>query len=164
MPAVAAVFTLAALVAFSAAAYALGVPGQWTALPGPGGGLVTDIETSPGFVNDNLVLVAVNPGGVFRSIDGGFSYARSSSGLTDRRVNAVAISKHLPDDGLVFAATDGGLFRSSDSGVSWAQVTAGLPAAAVNGVEISLHVAESNRVYAAVEGQGVFVSFDRGVN
>ena len=164
MPAVAAVFTLAALVAFGAAAYALGVPGQWTALPGPGGGLVTDIETSPGFVNDNLVLVAVNPGGVFRSIDGGLSYARSSRGLTDRRVNAVAISKHLPDDGLVFAATDGGLFRSSDSGVSWTQVTAGLPAAAINGVEISLHVAESNRIYAAVEGHGVFVSFDRGVN
>ncbi|MBM4437534.1 MAG: hypothetical protein FJ029_09920 [Actinobacteria bacterium] len=158
------VATLAAIVATALLALpggAVGSAGVWTPLPGPAGGLVSDIVPSPGVANDKTVFVALNPGGVFRSRDNGITYERWMTGLTDRRVNALAASRHLPDDGLVLAGTQAGLFKSTNAGATWSQV-AGVPQQSVTGVEFSPTFLTSQRAYAAVSGVGVYVSNDRG--
>ena len=52
--------------------------------------------------------------GVFRSIDNGKNWLRTSSGLPNRPVTSFTVSENI-----VFAGTDKGIYYSTDEGEKW---------------------------------------------
>jgi uncharacterized protein (TIGR03437 family) len=68
--------------------------------------------------------------GVFRTIDGGISWAPANQGLLDTTVNILWIDQANPS--ILLAGTEfGGLYRSTDGAASWIQV---LPDASVSAI------------------------------
>lgn len=55
--------------------------------------------------------------GVYKTTDGGDSWAESNNGLINMEIRALAIDPLNPD--IMFAATAGGLFKSDDAGAQW---------------------------------------------
>jgi photosystem II stability/assembly factor-like uncharacterized protein len=111
-------------------------------------------NTVDGFaVSTTSLFARVSGGGVFRSTDGGDSWAPANDGLTNTHVLALAASGTT-----LFAGTDGGVFRSIDDGASWTPVSGlsytAIPALAVSGTSL----------FAAAPGDGVFRSPDDGVS
>ena len=98
-------------------------------------------------------------GGVFRSSDGGQSWAFSSTGFADsaagRSIRTLAVA---PRDGAVFAGTDAGVYKSTSGGLAW--TATGLPEIPIS--DLQIHPVASSTLYAATLGQGVFRSRDGG--
>ncbi len=145
-------------------ALSLGLSAAGTARAG------TDVWTSSGPFGGAVQVLAVDPqtpstlyagnigGGVFKSTDGGASWARASSGMTDLAVRAIAINPQ--NTSTLYAATDqgGGLFESTNGGASWTSVGA-LPGVA-NGIAID--PSTPTTLYVAEEQTGLFKSTDGG--
>lgn len=105
---------------------------QWQ--PGGGGLAVHTVITDPH--DPDAVTVAVSAAGVYRSLDGGASWAPSNSG-----VQAVFLPDHYPDFGQcvhkiaqdagdpdrLYLQNHWGVYRSDDSGATWASIGGGLP-------------------------------------
>ena len=89
---------------------------------------VWDVAINP--ITPTTVYVAQRWGpssetGVYRSMDRGANWVRSSSGITDTEVTAIAVDPSNPQ--IVYAGTArGNLFRSIDGGNSWAWSGTGL--------------------------------------
>src|SRR5262249_59065260 len=102
----------------------LSLPGESTPSwrrSGPDGGLVRAIAIDgarPG------TLYAATGGGVFKTTDGGESWADGSAGLPSADVSDVVIDPATPTT--LWAATAAGLAKSTDSAASWTTVS--LPA------------------------------------
>lgn len=94
--------------------------------------------------------------GVFRSADGGRTWAPSNSGLTTRNVLAVVIDPS--DSNVLYAGTTFGVFKSVDAGASWTSV--GSLSLDVRALAIDPVV---RTVYAGTSS-GVFKSTDAGVS
>jgi photosystem II stability/assembly factor-like uncharacterized protein len=92
--------------------------------------------------------------GVLRSLDGGRTWHRSSTGMQDCFVNALAVS----NKGTILAGTGRGVYRSTDGGSSWVIANKGLPTASVCGFAM----ASTGRIYAAADGGRMFHSEDDG--
>ncbi len=100
---------------------------RWTST-GPYGGnvpiLVADPKTS-----GTLYAAAANSGGIYKSTDGGASWAAASTGIGDRNIAALAIDPVTPTT-LYASSTDFGLsdfglsgvFKSTDGGQSWTKL------------------------------------------
>jgi photosystem II stability/assembly factor-like uncharacterized protein len=126
--------------------------------------------SSNGPLNVSILSLAVDPltprivyagsnGGVFRSRDGGTSWAPVNAGLTNPVVSALAV--HPFGTAIVYAGTNGGgVFRSLDGGESWAPANTGL----VNGVitALAINPVAPTTLYAGATGQGVFKSVNGG--
>jgi photosystem II stability/assembly factor-like uncharacterized protein len=106
---------------------------QWAA--GFGGQAIHTIVPHPS--DPDVVTVAMSTGGVYRSDDGGDSWAPHNSGITaefmpgeppefGQCVHKVAIDAGDPDR--LYAQNHGGVFRSDDAGDTWVSISAGLPA------------------------------------
>ena len=97
--------------------------GQWT--PANNGFTpvaAQDIAVDP---NDSDVVLASSGVGVFRSNDGGSSWAQVSGPLENTPARNLLFVAGTP--GLVYAGTSGvGVFKSSDSGQTWAAYDTGL--------------------------------------
>jgi photosystem II stability/assembly factor-like uncharacterized protein len=107
----------------------------------------------------SVIYAGTGGGGVFKSLDGGWSWSDRNRGLTDLRVRALAVD---PDRrGTLYAGTgdfgEGGVFRSDDGGLSWE------PTALTDRWVLSLAIApgEPQSLYAGTEN-GVLRSVDRG--
>ena len=160
------VATLAAAIGLSATlaapASAIGAAGEWVAVGGPPGGTLTSIAPSPIFKFDSTVFVSTLSAGVFRSSDGGGTFTRLNTGLTNLAVNELAVSPRIWEDGTMFAATTSGLFRTTDGGLNWSAVASGLAPGDVKGIAISAQFGVDRTVYAAVHGHGIYRSQDAG--
>jgi photosystem II stability/assembly factor-like uncharacterized protein len=101
-------------------------------------------------------VVILPPGGtVFKSSDGGTTWAASGKGLAVARFNSVAVDG--ADTRVVYAGSMGaGLFKSSDAGASWV-VTPALEGQNV----FTLATTREGEVYAGTSN-GIFKSQDRG--
>ncbi len=122
---------------------------------GPNSGEITDIAIDPSGATDDIILVATNDGGVWRSTDGGTTWFQTMDQLLSLSMGAIAIDQSNPQ--VVYAGTgnlyDGGrafkkgvgLYRSSDSGLTWSIVDGG-PFATI--------FAGSGRTVSEVPGQG----------
>lgn len=139
--------------------------GVWTGA-GPSGGTVYSIAVDP---TSQSTLYAGTDVAVYKSVDGGGSWVRSSDGLPSTRIASLAIA---PDgSGTVYAGTitglplapqnrqSEGLFKSIDGGKSW------LPSLA-RGETTAVAVDPRNprNILAYVSGLSIFRSVDGGNN
>jgi photosystem II stability/assembly factor-like uncharacterized protein len=92
--------------------------------------------------------------GVWKTTDGGATWAQAGAALKGLSIAAVAVSS-LPD--VVWAASGGSVFRSGDGGGTWVDRSAGLQAFAVN--RLLIDPADPSRVYA-LTSSGVWVLED----
>lgn len=98
--------------------------------------------------NRNVLYAAVNPfldnssfiGNVYKSTNGGSSWAPAGSGLAGQDIRALVID---PDNSLrIFAASGGsslnpgGVFVSEDGGANWNSISAGLPLSSATALAI----------------------------
>lgn len=138
------------------------------------GGRVLDIAIDP--KSDTTVFIASATGGVWKSTDGGTSFASSWPATFPRSIGALAAGP----DGVLYAGTGeagpgggsitydgGGLFRSRDGGKTWQNV--GLRKAGSFG-RIVVDPKDPKKVFAAATGdlyrpggeRGVYRSLDGG--
>ncbi|WP_347353408.1 sialidase family protein [Intrasporangium sp.] len=101
--------------------------------PGFGGGAVHTVILEPG--HPERLLVAMSAGGVYRSADGGASWAPSNPGISayfmpgneypeyGQCVHKVARGV----DGTCYAQNHRGVYRSDDGGATWVSIADGLP-------------------------------------
>jgi photosystem II stability/assembly factor-like uncharacterized protein len=135
----------------------------------PNGGRANGIAVNPS--NPNVMLVASESGGLFRSVNGGGNWLHVDS-LPEYRTNAVMFLPANPltaiatVDPAFRAANGGGIWRSTDSGISWTQVysPASPPGSSDRfaGREISI-ASDTGTVYVATSF-GVAISNDQGLS
>ncbi len=94
---------------------------------------------------------------VYRTIDGGRSWAAIVRGLSDGGpVNAVNVVREDPvRPGLLFAGTERGVFVSLDDGGHWAPLGRGLPTTSVRDIEV-----HGDDLVIATHGRGFYVLDD----
>ena len=97
------------------------------------------------------ILWAGTDQGLFRSTDGGTSWAVVTNGLPTTTFTALKFDPASPST--FYAATVVGLFRSTDRGASWATLDAGLTNTFVNAFAIA---PGSATLYLGTLGQGVY--------
>ena len=95
------------------------------------------------------------PAGVFKTEDGGATWDQVSAGLTDTKINALAVSRTNP--AVAYAATDSGLFATADGGASWAPTPLTAPITA-----LAMAPSGAETLYAGQFGIGVHRSSDGG--
>jgi photosystem II stability/assembly factor-like uncharacterized protein len=142
-------------------------------------GRINAVAVSPS--NPQLILVGASTGGVWRSTDGGQTFAPASDDQVDLAVGAIAFAPS--DSSTVYAGMGDndngyvgtGVLKSTDGGQTWARVSnSTLPAQAVTG-DIAVDPTNPNRVYVAQPAKldaatniaspgGFFLSSDGGVN
>jgi len=131
-------------------------PGLWSGL-GPAGGEIADIVADP---NTSGHFYAATRFGVFKSTDGGVSWADRSNGIPAQVRGRLA---HSPDlAGVLFVVGFDTVLFSGDGALSWEDRTPALPADA-QPLDLDFAPSRSGRVYmATLEGQ-VFRSDDLGL-
>src|SRR6266540_943436 len=123
----------------------------WTS-GGPEGGIVNALAMDP--VTPATVYAGTAWAGVFKSVNGGGSWAAVTSGLTNLNVNALAIDPDTP--ATLYAATCGGVFKSINGGGSWTRAYTGLTNSYVK--TLAIDPVTPATVYAGTGGGGVFKS------
>jgi photosystem II stability/assembly factor-like uncharacterized protein len=127
---------------------------------GPGEGLPGDgaraLALSSFFAVDPVLFTGIGSQGVFRSNDGGRTWA--ASGLADHTVNDLVWLGPI-----LYAATDQGLFRSEDAGKTWSALGAGLAGRAALRLMFPLAPQSGAEIFLGTD-QGVFRTADGGLN
>ena len=101
---------------------------------------------------------AVSP--VYRSSDGGATWAPAAEGLGGRRVRDLAAGESLLGTTALYAATPDGVFRSLDGGQSWTAPPASTTARDV--LVVAAPVEGAGQAFAGTRHLGVFRSTDGG--
>lgn len=110
-----------------------------------------------------LVALAGTAGdGIFRSLDGGRTWASASAGLFDLEVLALTLSPAFAADNTAFAATAGGLYRSRNGGRAWRRLETPSGDGVVQCVAIAPAFRERGTVLAGTEDGGLLRSTDGG--
>ena len=125
------------------------------------GGSVTCFAPATG-AGAGTIYAGTELSGMFKSTDGGATWAVINSGLVTPRMRSCAVD--ATDANLVYAGADSGVFRSTDGGTSWSRVYAqGLPFAS-RGVAGYLVIADptvTKKAWVAY-GKGVATTDDGG--
>ena len=139
-------------------------------------GRINAIAVSP--ANSQIVLVGAATGGIWRSTDGGTTFAPVTDNQVDLSVGSIAFSRNNPS--VVYAGMGDvsgylgtGVLKSTDAGATWTRVSnATLPSPGTT-MKIEVDPSDSNRVYLAqysallggtTFSSGFFVSTDGGAN
>ena len=85
---------------------------------------------------------------VFRTVDGGATWADVTGNLPQAPVNDIVVS-----GGSLYVGDDLGVYRSSDGGTTWLRVGQGLPRVPVDDIELT---ASTNTLFAATFGRGMY--------
>ena len=139
-------FTLVALVLFCS----ILLNAQWQPLNGPFGGTVECF-----LVKDQLVFVAMQGHGVFRSSDNGNNWTPVNNGLVTSSITSLA---YYGSKIYAVSAQPGGLFVSNDNGNSWNTVI-------INGnasVQITAVAANAQNLLIGTSGGDLLRSTDNG--
>jgi hypothetical protein len=136
----------------------------WSVVRGAAGwaaATVTKLATLPGYVSDIALVGAgaktvwvtcsqVGVGHVFRSVNGGKTFADRTANLPDMAVNAIVVDPKRTSQ--LFVATDRGVWRSSTSGSAWSAFNNGLPNVIVG--DLVLHA--TRRLRAGTRARGAW--------
>jgi photosystem II stability/assembly factor-like uncharacterized protein len=148
-----------ALVAATSQGVRSSLDGGDTLLPAGVGlppGEVRALALSSFFLVDPVLFAAPAAGGVFRSADGGRSWA--AAGLPARRVTDLVWLGPL-----LYAATDDGVHRSEDGGAHWMRIDQGLRRASTTRLLFPLAPDVGAEVFLGTE-DGLFRSSDGGLH
>ena len=133
---------------------------------GPPGGTANAIIVDP---RNHLTVLAATNNGVFKSTNGGQSWAAVNGGLSNLGVQVLAFDPVNPDT--VYAGTQAsGLFKSTDGGANWAAVNNGLSGATGTFIRaLVIDPVNPANLFAATTfngpgGSGIFRSTDGGAN
>jgi photosystem II stability/assembly factor-like uncharacterized protein len=96
---------------------------------GPDSGEVTDIAIDPSGTTDQIIYIATNDGGIWKSTDAGTHWAPMTDSMPSNSMGAVALDPGNPS--IVYAGTGNGfnngffksigIYRSPDGGATWTQ-------------------------------------------
>ncbi|MEO8135660.1 MAG: hypothetical protein ABI831_16985 [Betaproteobacteria bacterium] len=125
----------------------------WTS-NGPYGGQVTVLAVDPQTPNN---LYAAGISGIFKSTDGGVSWARASNGITDPTVAAIAIDPATPTTLYAGSIHGGKLVKSTDGGNSWT------PSGPTLVVALAINPQATATIYASQQQSGLQKSINGGV-
>ncbi len=90
---------------------------------GPDGGFVVTLVTSP--TDPNVLYAATWGNGVFKSLDGGLSWRKTSVGLGDLMINSLAIDPQNPK--ILYAGTyNDEIYKTTNAGDSWVHSSQGI--------------------------------------
>ena len=103
-----------------------------------------------------IYLATYEPGGIYRSDDGGKTWRPASGGL--ETLAPIAFAVHPEHPGVAWVGTVTGAYRTSDGGQSWHLIT-GLPPVPIYALAAS---PDGAGLYAAGEAPGVWRSNDGG--
>jgi photosystem II stability/assembly factor-like uncharacterized protein len=135
---------------------------------GPDSGMVTDIAIDPRNTTDRTIYIAANDGGVWKSTDGGSTWAPKTDNQVSLSTGAIVLDPSNPS--IVYAgtgaqpvATNGfvkgaGILRSTDGGATWTTVGASL----FTGAQINRMVMPAANVLLAASSKGLYRSVDGG--
>jgi photosystem II stability/assembly factor-like uncharacterized protein len=130
---------------------------QWEKLNGPKGASIADLAIDPG--NPQVVYMAVDGGGIFKSTNGGFSWSPRNSGLG--LLDAWTIEVSPLDSEVVYAGIwHGGFYRSQNGGLTWQANTDATLGSKI--WSISLSHTNAGLIYVSND-KGVYKSTDAGV-
>ncbi len=133
---------------------------SWQRLAAFEGGTVTALAAAP---QPSAVVFAATLTGVFRSDDGGDSWAWAGRGLVSPFVQDVAVSPHYERDGFAAAATTvSGLHLSSSRGAVWTRQDFWGVRPTVTRVAVSPSFAADQTIVAGTQGEGIYVSRNAG--
>jgi len=162
------------------------VDGQWTQIgpaplridheqnfqgQGPDSGEVVDIAIDPRGTTDQVIYIATNDGGIWKSTDGGASWAPKTDFMPSLSMGAVALDPGNPS--IVYAGTgnlfDGGgvffkgvgLYKSIDAGETWSVLN---PGGIFTNRGINRIVFPAPNVLLVATNAGLFRSIDGGLN
>jgi photosystem II stability/assembly factor-like uncharacterized protein len=98
---------------------------------------------------------ADGPVGVFRSDDGGLSWAQLAGGLPNQAATDLAIHPTNPNIlyaaiGHIFGAPENGIYKTVDGGVSWVKLGGGLPTSSVGRISLVIAPSQPGRVYTLI--------------
>jgi len=118
------------------------------------------VGTGEGYGN----LDAVRGNGIWKSTDGGTTWAQLTSTSSSAVFNYVNHIKVSPVNGDVYASTrTGGLQRSQDGGTTWTKVL-GSGAGGGSNTVYSIAITDSGTVWAASRGSGIYKSYTGNAN
>ncbi|PRX92263.1 WD40/YVTN/BNR-like repeat-containing protein [Allonocardiopsis opalescens] len=109
-------------------------PHRPTWMPGGGGLCLHTILTDAR--DPDRLIVAISTGGVYRSDDGGASWAPSNTGIAAEFIPGEApeygqcvhkVARDGADPDRLYLQNHGGVYRSDDAGDTWVSIAAGLP-------------------------------------
>jgi PKD repeat protein/photosystem II stability/assembly factor-like uncharacterized protein len=124
---------------------------------------VRGMAISPNYANDQTLFIGTSYYGVWKTTDGGASWARVSNGLTISDVRALVVSPAYVTDTTAFAGTAyGGIFKTTDGGASWTRVDGGVTSRDIQALAVSPAYASDRHVFAATQGEGVLASTNGG--
>jgi hypothetical protein len=115
--------------------------------------------SSPGDEGDARVMAGTEQDGVLLSTDGGTSWQRSSAGLLDLRVTAIALSPGFAVDRTAFAGTASGVYMTRNGGRSW-RILPGLGARC----DVQCLALLGDVLAVGTRGRGVLITNDRGAS
>ena len=122
--------------------------------------VATDIAFDP--TDDNVVYITYsgfNTNHVYKTEDGGISWASIDNGLPDLPTNTIIVDPIIPQN--LYIGNDIGVYFSPDSGYSWELYSGELPDAIM---VMDLSISQSNRkLRVATHGNGVFQADLRGL-
>ena len=140
----------------------------------PIGGEVTDIAIDPSGASDQVLYIATNNGGIWKTTNGGSSWFPTSDSLPSLSMGAVALDPSNPS--IVYAGSgnlfDGeagfvkaaGLYKSVDAGRTWAVADGGVFATSLRGIGINRIVVTAHDRLLVGAKTGLFRSIDGGLN
>jgi len=127
----------------------------WMLVPPSAGQLVINVAIDP---HESATIYATTQSELFRSIDGGISFASASAGLDNSRINVLRVDTTTP--GRLYVGTANGVFRSDDGAGSWSLASNGLPTDDILSIDIT--PGTSAILYAGSNSNGVFRSTNGG--
>jgi photosystem II stability/assembly factor-like uncharacterized protein len=98
-------------------------------------------------------------GGLYKSTDGGLSWAEANNGLDTPAVVAISIDPRNPST--LYASTFAGVYKSTDAGASWFPSNSGLPFQW--GYSLAIDPQSPSKRYLATIG-GIYKSTDSGAS
>jgi photosystem II stability/assembly factor-like uncharacterized protein len=108
---------------------------------------------------ETILFVGTVGEGVWRSTDGGATWARSSKGMfVECDVRALAVDRHRPHT--LYAGTNEGVYRSEDAGEQWTRLAGPLDDLVTWSLLLSPH--DRDTLWAGTRPPGIFRSTDGG--
>jgi hypothetical protein len=141
---------------------------------GPDAGEVTDILIDPSGTSDQTIYVTTDDGGIWKTGDGGNSWAPLTDQMFSISMGAVAMdpgnnqilyggSGNLFDGGSAFTK-GAGIYRSADAGQTWSIVDGGYFGTIFANVGINRIVCPASDCLLVATNQGLYRSIDAGRN